>query len=94
MNKNKKIQKPKASDRLIIETLSQITGGQFCYLLKKLGISGLAYGRKVDPPYQTASGVWNFARKDQIPFKLIKPLIQEYDPHFLLALLKQKWNIE
>lgn len=94
MNKNKIIQKPKASDRVIIETLSQITGGQFCYLLKKLGISGLAYGRKVDPPYQTASGVWNFARKDQIPFKLIKPLIQEYDPHFLLALLKQKWNIE
>lgn len=87
-------QKNKPSDREVIEKLSQITGEQLCWLIKKLGITGKKYGMMVEPPLQTASGVWNYARKGSIPFRMIKPMIENYDPHFLLALLKQKWVIE
>jgi len=87
-------QKNKPSDRAVIERLSQITGEQLCWLIKKVGITGLKYATMVDPPLQTASGVWAYGRKKTFPFRMIKPLIERYDPHFLLALLKQKWVIE
>jgi hypothetical protein len=91
MRKTSKTSNIKSSDREVIDKLSTINGQQLIFLLKKLGITHLKYASKVEPPFESASGVGNYRHHQQLPFRLVKPLIEDYDPYFLITLLRQKW---
>lgn len=69
--------------------MSQITGSELLFLLKRIGITQKRYGLQLDPPLHTASAVNNYSTHKQLPFRMIAPLLDSYPADFLLHLLEE-----
>ena len=69
--------------------MSQITGSELLFLLKRIGITQKRYGLQLDPPLSTASAVNNYSTHKKLPFRMIALLLDSYPADFLLQLLEE-----
>ena len=88
----KQTYKMKDYDAKKLSTLSNMTGDELMFLLRRLGITCRNYGLMCDPPIGTGAGVNYYRYHKTIPMRLIVPLVERYPTIFLEELLKKKYE--
>jgi hypothetical protein len=88
----KQTYKVRDTDLAKISELSNISGDDLIFLLKRLGITMRDYAMMIQPPITTGAGInyYRYHRSGKLPIRLIEPLVEKYPPVYLQELLKQK----